>query len=502
MSELTSKSEITPSVEATSSSRGFDPDRRVAERFVDEDHLSTAQEGHKIDPDARIEGSSVSFKGFRDTERIADIQSGRNCSYEAMENLAQLQIGDKDGLLNDLSDKFHQFVKTHPERFDATDRGWWGYWHNDRWYVDMAKYPEILKEVGVEARAMPFSHSELQRALAENRAVIIGGDVVHLPPYNGQVGGHALVVVDWNPDNGGSYTLLDSNSRSAYSVSADAIEKFAKSTEAYEGGISMVVAEKPSSWPWKTSVEDPKILDVFSDYEKFLGRVSDEINKRKSANVSFKGRIESADNGGVEGSENLSKRFIGMFEGVAKSVGNFIKQFRSKEESAEDFAKRIKGMSTEDLVKESGKLGKGIHELYEQTGGWQGALQRKMDYYERFKQNLEDSMTMFMRSLPDDPKALRQIGNRIQNEIEVLKAKRHEQEIRQEMSDLARAKASNMTIDQYRSARANGLTKLPGPYPWVSSVGTAFSDQYGNLTKVGFDGTVTRILCNGSPVRV
>ena len=68
MSELTSKSEITPSVEATSSSRGFDPDRRVAERFVDEDHLSTAQEGHKIDPDARIEGSSVSFKGFRELQ--------------------------------------------------------------------------------------------------------------------------------------------------------------------------------------------------------------------------------------------------------------------------------------------------------------------------------------------------------------------------------------------------------------------------------------------------
>ena len=495
MSELTSKAEVAPIVDAKSNANGIDPDCRRVEKSVDKEQPSIGHETHKIDPDVRVERPVIAFNGFKGTERIADIQSGRNCSYEAMENLAQLQIGDRDGLLNDLSDKFHQFVKTHPDKFDATDRGWWGFWHNDRWYVDMSKYPDILKEVGVEAKAMPFSHSELQRALTENRAAIIGGDVEHLPPYNGQIGGHALVVIDWNPNDGGRYTLLDSNFKTTYSVSAETIEKFARSTEEFEGGISMIVAEKPSSWPWKTSFEDPRVLEVFSDYEKFLGRVDKEINKRQASNVSFKGRAENLSNEGS--SDDLSKRVKGIFDDIVERVGSFIKHLRNREESPEDFAKRINGMSTEELVKESGKVGKGIHELYERAGGWQGALQRKMDYYERFKQNLEDSMTLFVRSLPDDPKALRKIGNRIQNEIEVLRAKRHEQEIRHEMHEIQMAKIQNMTPDQYRAATENGLTKLkPG------EVSTAFSDHYHNLYKVGFDGTVERIYVNGEPARV
>ena len=488
MSELTSKPEVSTSIESEASSRRIDPDCRVAEKSIDAGLSSIDNDTHIIDPDVRV---GVSFNGFRNAERIADIQSGRNCSYEAMENLAQLQIGDRDGLLNDLSDKFHEFLKTHPDRFDARDRGWWFFWHNDRWYVDMAKYPEILKQVGVETKAMPFSHSELQRALSENRAAIIGGDVVHLPQYRGQVGGHALVAVDWNPNNGGRYTLLDPNFKNTYSVAAAEIEKFGKSTEAFEGGLSMIVAEKPSSWSWKTYTEDPLTLEVFSDYEKFLGRVNDEICKRQVKSVSFKGRIENVDNGDTEGSGDLLKRIKGMFESIAGSVWKYIKQ--SREESSEEFAKRISGMDTESLVKEVGKLRK--VKLTEQAGGLKGRLEREERYWEKVKQNMKDYYAMFMRSLPDDPKTLREMRNRVQNEIEVLRAERHTQEIRHQMYELERARIQKMSPDQYRAASEHGLTKL------TPDESTAFSDRYGFLYKVGFDGTVERVYVNGTPAR-
>lgn len=493
MSELTSKSEVSTSIESEASSRRIDPDCRVAEKSVDAGLSSIDNDTHLIDPDVRV-GGRLSFNGFRNAERIADIQSGRNCSYEAMENLAQLQIGDKDGLLNDLSDKFHEFVKTHPERFDARDRGWWGFWHNDRWYVDMAKYPEILKQVGVETKAMPFSHSELQRALSENRAVIIGGDVVHLPQYRGQVGGHALVAVDWTPNNGGRYTLLDSNFKNTYSVSADEIEKFCKSTEAFEGGISMIVAEKPSSWPWKTYAEDPRTLEVFSDYERFLGRVNDEICKRQVKGVSFKGRIENVGNGETEGSRDLLNRLKGMFESIAGSVRKYIKQ--SREESSEEFAKRISGMDTESLVKEAGKLGKRIHDAYEEAGGAKGEALRRAKHYEKIKQDFKYSMELFMqRVFSSDPETLRAMSNRIQNEREALREERHLQEIQHQMYELERAKIQKMSPDQYRAASEHGLTKLN------PDESTAFSDRYGYLYKVGFDGTVERVFVNGTPAR-
>lgn len=295
MSELSSRVEVTPSVEASSSNRGFDPDRRIAEQSVDGEHLSIRHEAHKIDPDARVGGSAVAFKGLTHVESIADIQKAGTCWAESIENMVQLMHGDTRGKYNGLSEHIIEKVAADPQKWNATE---FPYEENelDRWNIPPYNYAAMLKEFGVEAKTTRFSHEVLQNALMENRPVILGGDVKYMNEKYNQRGGHALVAVSWEPDSK-KYVLLDSNFKEVYKVSPDVLEKFVKG--AFMDKVSnllwgnMTVAQTPAKWPswntyvdgkWRVFVNGLEVSNQFQDFNNFA-------NKSNPNNASSVGKL-------------------------------------------------------------------------------------------------------------------------------------------------------------------------------------------------------------------
>lgn len=192
--------------------------------------------------------SGPAFNGIAGVERIADIQVGPTCWREALENLVQIMEGDKVGELNCISDDIYRRISENPKKYDAVfepmpDGG--GLWSVPR-YV----YPAILKEYGIDAKIIPFSHSVLQKALAEHRPVVLSGLTSGIPEKYGDIqdhGAHALVAIDYNPISK-EYTLLDSNYDKPYAVSAESMDRFMK------GGRQMCVTKLPAeNWSVKTA---------------------------------------------------------------------------------------------------------------------------------------------------------------------------------------------------------------------------------------------------------
>ena len=283
MSELASKVEVTPSVEGTSSNRGFDPDCRIVEKSVDDVQLSIGHETHKFDPDARVGGSAVAFKGLTQVDSIADIQKAGTCWAESMENMVQLMHGDTRGEFNGLSEHIIEKVAADPQRWNAIE---FPYKENelDRWNIPSYNYAAMLKEFGVEAKATRFSHEVLQNALIENRPVILVGDVKYMNEKYDQKGAHALVAVSWEPDSQ-KYVLLDSNFKEVYKVSPDVLEKFVKGTFMYKVNNllwgNMTVAQTPAKWPswntyvdgrWRIFVNGLEVSNPFQDFNAFTNK--------------------------------------------------------------------------------------------------------------------------------------------------------------------------------------------------------------------------------------
>lgn len=189
-----------------------------------------------------------SFNGIAGVERIADIQVGPTCWREALENLVQIMKGDKVGELNYISDDIHRRISENPKKYDATLEQMPG--GGALWSVPRYVYPSILKEYGIDAKIIPFSHSVLQKALAEHRPVVLSGLTDGIPEKYGDIqghGAHALVAIDYNRISK-EYTLLDSNFDNPYVVSAEAMDKFMR------GGRQMCVTKLPAeNWSVKTA---------------------------------------------------------------------------------------------------------------------------------------------------------------------------------------------------------------------------------------------------------
>ena len=313
MSELTSKSEVTPMedvnssglgfdpdrriaeqsidgchppIEVNSPSQGFDPDRRITEQSVDGGHPSIDHEVGKTDSGARVEGASVAFKGFMNVDKIADVQFGGTCWAEAIEKAVQLVKGDKTGELNNLSSEIIARVISDPKKWDAVENKSTNL-AVERWNILPERYPDMLKEFGVDAENRSFSHQELQKALAEHCPVLIGGDVKHLGKfYEGQSGGHVLLAIDWEPDTG-KYVLLDSNFPNVYKVSPETLQKFA--TGSWNDKISdfivgnMTVVKTPAQWTdwrfyvdgkWRLFVDGLEVRNPFQDFKDFTHKTN------------------------------------------------------------------------------------------------------------------------------------------------------------------------------------------------------------------------------------
>ena len=206
---------------------------------------------------AQQRSPEVSFGGFALTTPISDLQTGPTCGLESMENTIQLMKGDVTGQLNKLADEMQKKIAASPTRWDAievVDDDGTGV-KQRYWLIPPASYPAMLKEYGVSAKLKRFSHETLQQAMAENRPVIVWGNVKYLEQYRGKEGLHAFVVTDWNPETG-KYTILDSNSRKPYDVDAELLKNFAtvgipaKLENLFTG--RMCVCQDSARWPWKT----------------------------------------------------------------------------------------------------------------------------------------------------------------------------------------------------------------------------------------------------------
>ena len=289
MSELTSKNEISSSVEATFSNRGLDPDCRIVETAVDDDQPSICHETHKIDPDARVGTPAVAFKGFVNVDKISDVQFGGTCWAEAIQKAVQLVKGDKTGELNNLSSEIIARVFRDPKKWDAVeDKS--TKWAVEQWNIPQTRYPDMLKEFGVDAENKRFSLNELQETLADNQPVMISGDVKYLSDidiYKGHEGGrHVLLAIDYEPDTG-RYVLLDSNSPTIHKVSANALEKFAtgswndKMVDLTVG--NMTVIKTPAKWSdfriyedgrWRMFVDGEEVKSHFVSFDEFINNLS------------------------------------------------------------------------------------------------------------------------------------------------------------------------------------------------------------------------------------
>ena len=228
--------------------------------------------------------------------RLPISKRGGTCWAESIENIIQLMKGDREGKLNDLSDRIIEKVASEPEKWDAIKHPEASEFR-DRWNIPTYKYEAMLGEFGVDAKTMRFSHAELQSALKENRPVILVGDVKALKEqYGGQSGGHALVAIDWEPD-AGKYVLLDSNSKEVYRVTPKRLESFVKGT--FSDKINnflcgnMTVTQTPARWPswkvfvdgkWKMYVDGREIKNPLDDFAEFT-------RKDKNETVAFRGDI-------------------------------------------------------------------------------------------------------------------------------------------------------------------------------------------------------------------
>lgn len=210
--------------------------------------------------------SKLSFTGLAKAERIADIQDGPVCWAEAAENIVQLMKGDGNGILNNLSDNFQKKVAENLGKFDAS--------------IDIASdgcpvlrfprhsYPALLRDMGIEAKSIPFSHEALQKALSENRPAILSGTVNSLPEKypvlaeSTEAVGHAVVAIDFDPRSG-EYTILDSNYPQPYTLSSEAVGRF------MQGESSRLCITKSPAEKWRhTTAYTEKSKIVFSVGEK------------------------------------------------------------------------------------------------------------------------------------------------------------------------------------------------------------------------------------------
>ena len=211
---------------------------------------------------AQQRSPEVSFGGFALTTPISDLQMGPTCGLESIENTIQLMKGDVTGQLNKLADEMQKKIAASPTRWDAievVDDDGTGV-KQKYWLIPPSSYPAMLKEYGVSAKLKRFSHETLQQAMAENRPVIVWGNVKYLEQYRGKEGLHAFVVTDWDPETG-KYTILDSNNKGKpYDVDAESLKNFATT------GISaklenlfmgrMCVCQETAKWPFKTDHEN------------------------------------------------------------------------------------------------------------------------------------------------------------------------------------------------------------------------------------------------------
>lgn len=352
MTELVNKIEIDQIDKLTQRDCKVDPDRRIepnrdmpgkrqgqimdADKKVGDGACSKHDRSGKVDVGSNDIANSVmrvaeqhhcadrlgqvSFKGFTWTRPISDIQIGPTCWANAMENVVQLMSGDTTGRLNNLSEVIYKMVSDDPKRWSAVRSEKDG--PMSEWNIPFEKYPEMLREFQVESSIERFSHKSIQKALAEHRPVLVCGDVKHLKQYKGEVGGHALVAVDYDPRRG-VYTLLDSNFENAYEVDKKTLEKFAKSSLAFKlrNWISgnMIVAKDTARWPWKTFHFSDKGRNV--SFGSGLGTHRGSFVDARGHDVSFGGGLGASELVYLRGSDKISEGRRKIAEGKV-SAGN------------------------------------------------------------------------------------------------------------------------------------------------------------------------------------
>ena len=199
---------------------------------------------------ANVPAETLSFKGFREVSLVADRQVGPTCGYEMLENSIQLMINGKTGANNQLSTVMQKMVAQNPLEWGAVKIAYEGKFY---WMLPFGKYPKMLGEFKIDSGLSRFSHEKLQRAVAENRPVIVCGDVGALPNYE-QNGIHAVVITDWDAQKG-VYTIVDSNFKgTTYQVDKSTLERFVNGHLPEELKNSacgtMVVINNRAAWDW------------------------------------------------------------------------------------------------------------------------------------------------------------------------------------------------------------------------------------------------------------
>ncbi len=187
--------------------------------------------------------STPSFGGLAKVERLCDLQKGPTCWREAIENIIQLMKGDVSGSMNNLSDKIYGMVKDCPRKFDAVlekdpNAG-------EVFAIPRYSYPVLLKEFGIRAKSVPFSHKTLQIALQENRPVMISGKAKFLYSDISDEDCHVVVAVDYNPATN-EYTILDSNKPQPCLASSGMLQQFARGVDGNQMCMTLDSARK---WP-------------------------------------------------------------------------------------------------------------------------------------------------------------------------------------------------------------------------------------------------------------
>ncbi len=214
-------------------------------------------------------GRNISFGRLTRVAELADLQCGGTCWLEACENLAQLHASRPLG--NNFSTLLYNEVSSNHNEYGAfiEDDAVFGKLYN----IPCDQYSKLLQKAGINTSWQTFSHENLQKALAENKAVLVCGSAGCLPGYDENAGGHAFVVTDYKD---GKYFGLDSNFfKQTVAWTPAQLENSIKAFAPQNPQI--LVPENEATWVYKTNSANIMAINASKDT---LSEIESSINEK------------------------------------------------------------------------------------------------------------------------------------------------------------------------------------------------------------------------------
>lgn len=178
---------------------------------------------------------NISFLGFSHVERLADIQAGPTCGFEALENIIQL---NNPNILNSLSDElqYHEYYDGGLVSSGA---------------LNTSHYQHILNSHNIPSHWNNFSHENIINAIEHDHGVLAIGKAHSLNPmvYPDLEGNHAFVITDVIRDDFGQithYKGIDSNFENQETIWP--VENIEDALTKIDSRPQLLITDRPLNW--------------------------------------------------------------------------------------------------------------------------------------------------------------------------------------------------------------------------------------------------------------